>query len=162
MNGFILIFFLQTIAMLITAFLIPRFTVEGPISALKFVLVLALINTTIWNTTLFGALPDSATAHTLTVVLANGALFWILAKVMPGVAIDGLLPAVAGPIVFSVVSALTFAYGKDVDWIGVFNTIGNQVSEIRDNLSQTHSEIKPAEQGRGTVEGARHIVQPGE
>lgn len=163
MSGFILVWFLQTLAFLITAFLIPRFTVEGPFSALKFVIVLSLINTTIWNGRLFAALPDSLTVHALSIVLANGVLFWILVKIMPGVSIDGVLPAIAGPIVFSVISALTFTYGKDVDWASVAQTAADEISGLRDTLlsgEEPAVKTKPAGKADGTSEDAHLSPRP--
>ena len=142
MGGFLLIWFLQSIALLITALLIPRFTVAGPFSALKFVTVLSIINTTLWNASLFSAIPNSFTAHTLVVVLANGALFWGLAKIMPGIMIDGWLPAIVGPIVFTIISAVTFNYGKDVDWVDVFERAADYVTSTRDTLIETDSANK--------------------
>ena len=136
LSSFILVWFLQTIALLITALLIPRFTIAGPVSALKFVVTLSLINTTLWNTNLFATIPNSLTAHSLTVVLANAVLFWVLAKLVHGVNIDGIMPAIVGPIVFTIISAGTYSFGKDIDWMSVFHQAQKAVETARDVLQE--------------------------
>lgn len=134
MSQYILIWSLQSIAMLITAILLPRFTVDGPFSALKFVIALSLINTTLWSADLFSLIPNSFSAHTLTVIAANAFLFWALAKIMPGVNIDGFMPAIVGPLLFTVISGLTFTYGKDLDWGDLFRRAAGTIEETRDSL----------------------------
>ena len=136
LNSFLVVWFLQTIALLITALLIPRFTIAGPVSALKFVVSLSLINTTLWNTNLFSTIPNSLTAHSVTVVLANAVLFWVLAKLVHGVNIEGIMPAIVGPIVFTIISACTYSYGKDVDWMSVFHHAEKAVETARDVLQE--------------------------
>lgn len=122
---------LQTIALLITAFLIPRFQVQGPISAAIMVIVLGVVNTKLWDAALFYQIPDTLTAQTLVTLLVNGVLFWGLAKCLPGVAIQGFLPAIVAPIVLTIVSILTYQFGRDINWVTVFEAIREQFNVLK-------------------------------
>ncbi len=116
---------LQTIALLITAFLLPRLEVHGPLSAFIMVLILSFMNTHLWDTALFFSIPNSLTSQALVTLLVNGVLFWVLAKCLPGVTITGFFPALAAPLVFTVVSILTYKYGRDIDWNAIAGSIDN-------------------------------------
>ena len=129
-------FILQTIALLITAFLIPRLEVKGPVSALIAVFVLAYVNSTIWDAALFFAVPDNLSAHSAVLLLANGVLFWALAKVLPGIEIRGFLPALVAPVVFSVTSVILRRYASDIDWAAVFRSVRDAVVDVRDALER--------------------------
>ena len=67
-------------------------------------------------------------------LLANGLVFWVLVKILPGIEVSGLLPAIAAPVVFSITSLLVYRYGKDVDWVGVAQNTAAFVGGIRDSL----------------------------
>ena len=113
----------QTAAMLLTALLLPGLKVSGPIPAFVTVLVLALFNTYLWDAALFFNVPNSLSSNTLALLGVNAAIFWIVVKVLPGIEIEGIFPALAAPIVFTVTSVLIQRYGRDVDWMRVFNTV---------------------------------------
>ncbi len=102
--------------MLLTALFLPRLQVKGPISALIAVIALAYINSAFWDAALFFKLPDSFTLKTGLLLLTNGIIFWILAKILPGIQIQGFLPALLAPIVFTIVSLFLNQYGGAVDW----------------------------------------------
>ena len=99
---------IQTAAMLLTCFLLPRLKVRGPLSAFFTVVALGFINTHYWDATLFLHLPQNLELNTAILVLINGALFWFLVKVLPGIEIEGVFPAIAAPILFSLVSSFLF------------------------------------------------------
>lgn len=128
---------LQTIAMMITAFLLPRLTVSGPLGALGAVIGLAFVNAHIWDAALFFQIPNSFTSHALLLIVANGVVFWILVKVLPGIEVQGVLPAIAAPIVFSICSILINEYGKDVDWKKVYDVSLHEVTEIKKRFTAT-------------------------
>lgn len=130
--------FLQTVAMLLTALLIPRFRIHGPLAALFLVVVLTVVNSTVWDIALFLKIPDAVSTHALTIVIANGVIFWILVKLLPGIEVNGILPALAAPIVFSIVSIFTYRYGREIDWMKVFDQVVQAVSQIRDILMTEH------------------------
>jgi len=110
------IFLLQVLAVLVTAFLIPRFQVHGPFSGAILVGALTLLNTTLWDPSLFQFIPDTLGVRPLTIIFANGIIIWILAKLLPGVESQGILPALAFPIVLSIVSYGIQRHCKDIPW----------------------------------------------
>jgi len=122
---------LQTIAMMITALLIPRLRITSIFGALGIVMGLALVNATIWNAGLFSAIPTSPTTQALVLVAANGAIFWILCKLLPGIEIGGILPALVAPIVFTFVSVLVARYAADVDWNEVARSAGDAIARLK-------------------------------
>lgn len=126
---------LQSVALLLTCLLIPGLHVDGPLSALLSVIALGYINTTIWDAALFCQIPDSLSAHTLVTLLANGAVFWIFVKIMPGISVRGILPALVAPVVFSAVSILLYRYGRDIDWIAVASYLLDIIRGVRNSLA---------------------------
>jgi len=137
---------LQTVAMMVTALLIPRLRITGILGALGTVVALAFINATFWDAALFFSLPKSATAHALTLVLANGVIFWILVKLLPGIEIKGVLPALVAPLVFAICSMLIHRYGQGIDWAQIFETVLEQVSALRDYFRKTEVPIPTTDQ----------------
>lgn len=125
---------IQTVALLLTAALIPNLRICGPIAAFGAVFVLGLINAYIWDAALFLTIPNSLTYQTLVVILANGVVFWVFAKIMPGIEVKGLISALLAPIVFSAVSLFVESYAKDVDWARLAKNCISAIHEIREEL----------------------------
>lgn len=142
------LFVIQTLALLITAFLMPRFQVKGPLSAAIAVLVISIVNSTVWDSGLFFTLPDSATTQAAMLIVVNGVLFWLLAKTLPGIEMQGFLPALFAPIVFTIVSGVVYQYGKDVDWLQMGKEGIAAIQDIRDNVKE------------GTQHGTEPVATP--
>jgi len=83
---------LNTIAMMLTALVIPGLRITSIFGAIGIVLALAIVNQTVWNAAMFETIPHAATVQALVLVVANGAIFWILAKLLPGIEVKGVLP----------------------------------------------------------------------
>lgn len=130
---------LQTFALLITAFLIPRFQVSGPLSGLIMVLALGFVNTNLWDVALFYQVPNTFTSQVIVTFFVNGLLFYILAKILPGVAIQGILPALVAPVVLTVVTTAVYHYGRDIDWAAVWEQIKQTFELIRGYSSSSPS-----------------------
>lgn len=128
------ILILQTIAMIITAILLPGFTVKGPISAFIAVACLSIINTHLWDTALFFSIPNSVTSHALTLVLANGILFWVLVKILPGIDTKGIVTPLIAPIVFTFFSVVLYDKAPYIHWRKLFSESVEYVSSFRDHL----------------------------
>jgi putative membrane protein len=128
---------LQTVAMMITALLIPRMRITSIFGAFGIVVALAFVNATLWSAALFSAIPDSPTVQALVLVLTNGAIFWILCKLLPGIEIGGILPAIVAPIVFTFVSVLAARYAADVDWSEVGRSAADAVTRLRAWLEES-------------------------
>ena len=86
---------------------------------------------------MFETLPHSATVQTLVLVLSNGAIFWILAKLVPGIEVKGILPAIVAPVVFTVLSGLVWRYGAHVDFVALCEKAIEKVTELRDWISDS-------------------------
>lgn len=125
---------LQTVAMMVTALLIPRMRITSIFGALGIVLALGLVNATLWDTALFFSVPSSFSSQALTLLLANGVLFWVLVKLLPGIEIEGFAPAIVAPVVFTALSLVISAYGRDLDLLDLGRKGAAAVTQVRDQL----------------------------
>jgi len=130
---------LQTVAMMLTALLIPRMKITSIFGALGIVLALGLVNATVWDTALFFSVPSSFSGHALTLLAANGVIFWILVKLLPGIEIDGFAPAFVAPVVFTALSLAISTYGRDIDLIELGRQFAQMLSGMRDRLQTSGS-----------------------
>jgi putative membrane protein len=125
---------LQAIAMVITAALIPGLTIRGISGAFGIVAALALVNATLWDAALFFQVPDHISSQVLLLLLANGVLFWVLVKLLPGIEVEGVLPALVAPLVFTLLSLIISYYGRDIDWAAVWESTANVIEGLRDHF----------------------------
>lgn len=125
---------LQTLAVTLTALLIPRLRITSLFGATAMAGAIALVNATVWNAGLFSFIPSSLSSHALTLLLANGFIFWLLVKLLPGIESDGILPCLIAPIVFTVCSVFINEFGRDIDWISVGTKIWEWIVSVRDSL----------------------------
>ena len=125
---------MQTVAMMITALLLPKLRITNPLGAVLMVVGISVVNTYLWNTALFFKIPDSLTSQTLTLFLANGALFWGLVKILPGIESSGILPCLVAPLVFTLVNLGTEKYGKDIEWREIGERGVKIVQDLRGSL----------------------------
>lgn len=107
---------MQTVAMLLTAALLPGLKISNPLGALLMVVSIAVSNTLLWDAALFFAIPDTISSQTATLVLCNGILFLVLVKVLPWIETDRILPCLIAPLVFSMTNVAADRYGKDIPW----------------------------------------------
>jgi uncharacterized membrane protein YvlD (DUF360 family) len=125
---------LQTVAMMLTALVIPRMKITSIFGALGIVLALGLVNATVWDTALFFSVPSSFSGHALTLLAANGVIFWVLVKMLPGIEIEGFAPAFVAPVVFTALSLAISSYGRDVDLIELGRQGAHILTGMRDRL----------------------------
>lgn len=125
---------LQTVAMMLTALVIPRMKITSIFGALGIVLALGLVNATVWDTALFFSVPSSFSRHALTLLVANGVLFWVLVKLLPGIEIEGFAPALVAPVVFTALSLAISAYGRDLDLLELGRQGAEMLGMARDRL----------------------------
>ena len=128
--------FLQTVAMLITAFLIPNLRITSIFGAIFIVIALAFVNSKIWDAALFFHIPDTISAHSLLLFLTNGIIFWVLIKLLPGIEVNGFLPALAAPIIFTVTSILIANYAEYIDWIALLDQLIEFLQNVRSYFHQ--------------------------
>jgi putative membrane protein len=130
-------FIFQTLAMMATALLIPKVRITSLFGAATAVIALGIINSTFWDMALFFSIPNSLTLHALLLLLANGIIFWTIAKLLPGIEVDSFFAAIAAPVVFTVLSVLFYSYGRSVDWLAVGNYLYLQSLQVRDYFMRT-------------------------
>lgn len=125
---------LQTVAMLLTAALLPRFEVTNIFGAVLTVVILGFVNASVWDAALFYNIPNSFSSHSLTLLASNGLLFWLLVKLIPGIEIRSIGIALIAPVVFTVLSLLIHEHARDVDWIALARSVLGSVEQFRDRL----------------------------
>jgi putative membrane protein len=136
-TGTLSYWFLQTVAMALTALLIPGLRITSIFGAAAAVVGLALVNATVWDAALFFSVPHTLSTQMLVLLVRNGVIFWVLVKLLPGIEVDGILPALAAPIVFTIVSILISNYGREVDWTAVIQWASERIVSLRDYLTRS-------------------------
>lgn len=134
MIGYLQYWLMKAVAMGLTALLIPRLRLSSIVGPFLMVAALALVNATIWDAELFGLLPSSLSMQIVVLFTVNGFLFWLLVKLLPGIEVDGFLPALVAPIVFTVASMLVTEVSKRVDWPAVINSSLATIDELKTYL----------------------------
>ncbi len=130
----------QTIAMMVTGWIVPGFKVVGPIGAFLMVLALAFVNAHVWDAALFFEIPDSLTSRTFTLLIANGVIFWVLVKLLPYIEIKGCLAAVSAPVIFTLLSVSIGYAGANIDWEKKGQAVIKFIEGARDTLLKSRPE----------------------
>ncbi len=128
---------LQSAAMALTAFFIPRLTITSIFGAVMTVVALSFVNSHLWDAALFFHLPDTLSIQAVLLLLANGLIFWVLVKILPGIEVQGILPALAAPVVFTITSMIIGSLAGDVDWPAFFKSAWDFLQELKGYLQQT-------------------------
>jgi uncharacterized membrane protein YvlD (DUF360 family) len=134
----------QTVAMMFTALIIPGLKVKGPFGAFLAVVALAYINTTFWDWALFFKLPDSLTIKALLLILTNGIIFWVLVKILPGIEVEGIMPALAAPVIFSLLSVIVPVISGHIEWA----KLGAEAVALSERLQNYFQSMAPPVQPR--------------
>lgn len=134
---------LLSLSLVVTAWLLPGLAVTSVFGPILAVITLALMNNYLWSTALFFQIPDSLTAQTFLTLVANGALFWIVVKLLPGIEISGVVPALVAPVLFTLLSIVAFRYGRNINWIEVWQVVSDFIQGIRDSLLSSTSTPAP-------------------
>lgn len=133
---------LQSLAMIFTALLIPKLTITNPLGAIAMVIALAFINTNIWDAALFFNIPNHISTQAATLLLVNGVIFWILVKLLPGIEVEGFLPALIAPLVFTLCNLIIVNYGMQLDWPALFADLLKFIEQIKEHFFNT-AIVKP-------------------
>ncbi len=104
--GLLISLLLNTLALLITAYLVPGFKVDSITSAILAAIVLGLINTFIKPVLLFLTLPLTVITLGLFIFVVNAIVLRLTSLFVPGFLVDGWAPAILGAIVLSVASTI--------------------------------------------------------
>ena len=125
---------LQVVAMSLTALFIPKLEITSIAGPVLMVLCLALLNAKIWDAALFFKLPDSVTLRALMLFIANGVIFWVAVKLLPGIEVKGFFPALIAPLVFTIVNLLLNEFAKEIDWVKVWDASMNWLNDAKTAL----------------------------
>jgi putative membrane protein len=103
---FLLRLLLNSVAIVIAAAIVPGVVIDEPVAALKAGVILGLINATIRPVLGFFAFPITVLTLGLFTFVLNAVCFALTAYLVRGFALTGVLPAIIGALVVSLVSWL--------------------------------------------------------
>ena len=67
----------------------------------------------------------------------NGVIFWGIVKLLPGIEVEGVWPALVAPMVFAVLSILIPTLAEEIDWGKVGHGLLALIAEVREYFAQT-------------------------
>jgi putative membrane protein len=102
----ILVWILNAVALLVVAYLLPGIAVASFGSALIAALVLGLLNMLVKPVLVLLTLPITIVTLGLFLLVLNALLFWLAGSVLKGFHVNGFWWAVAGAILYSLISGL--------------------------------------------------------
>jgi putative membrane protein len=106
---------LNALALIITSYIVPGFDINNFTTAILAAIVLAVINTFIKPILLFLTFPITLITLGLFIFVINAVVLYLAALVVPGIVIEGFLPAILAAIVLSVVSTILSMLAKDIE-----------------------------------------------
>ncbi|MEZ4753565.1 MAG: phage holin family protein [Bdellovibrionota bacterium] len=134
---------LQTLAMLLTALLLPKLKVTSIFGAFTTVVAIAFMNSKVWDAALFFNIPNTISSQAISLFLTNGVLFWILVKILPGIEISGFFTALVAPIIFTLCSMAISALLPHIDWMECLKYIINTLQELKEFYQSMQTETVP-------------------
>lgn len=109
---------LNALALMITANIVPGIHVTDFTSSVLAAIVLGVVNTFIKPALSFVTAPLSVVTLGLFAFVVNAVVLFIVDAVVPGLTIDGWVPAILGAVVLSVVATILSSVLKDVAKMG--------------------------------------------
>lgn len=106
MVHFLLTWLLSALALIITAQVVPGFTVAGLGAAAIAAVVLGLINAIVRPILVFLTLPLTLLTLGLFLLVINALLILLAGAITPGFSVSGFIPALLGSIVLTLVSSV--------------------------------------------------------
>jgi putative membrane protein len=102
----LLIWFLNALALLTVAYVLPGISVDGFTAALVAALILGLINTLLRPLLILLTLPVTMVTLGLFILVINGLLFWFAGSVLKGFEVSGFWTGVLGALLYSIFSSV--------------------------------------------------------
>ena len=102
----IVVWILNAVALLAVAFVLPGIAVASFWSAMLAAVVLGLLNTLVKPLLILLTLPITVVTLGLFLLVLNALIFWLAGSMFQGFKVDGFWWAVAGAILYSVISSL--------------------------------------------------------
>lgn len=113
MPQFLLTWLVTAIALMMTAYIVPGFVVNSFGAALIAAIVLGLVNAIVKPILVILTLPLTILTLGLFLFVVNGIVIWLAGAITPGFQVTGLLPALVGSIVLTLVTGgLNFLVGR--------------------------------------------------
>ena len=106
MMPYLIHWLMASLALMLTAYLVPGFQIQGFTSALIAAVMIGFVNIFIWPVLAILTLPLTVVTFGLFLLIVNGIALKIAAALTPGFAINGFMPAIIGSIVLSIVGWL--------------------------------------------------------
>ena len=94
-------------ALLLVAYLYPGVHVEGFLTGIIAALVLGLVNAVVRPILVILTFPVTLLTLGLFLFVINALLFWLVAEVVPGFAVNGFVSALIGSILYSLITLVT-------------------------------------------------------
>jgi len=104
MAKLLLVWLINSVALLAVAYLMPSVQVSSFGAALVAALVLGLVNAVIRPILILLTLPATLLTLGLFIFVINGLLFWFVGSILQGFIVTGFWAGVVGAIVYSIVS----------------------------------------------------------
>ena len=105
----LLVWLVNTLALIAVAYLMPSISVSSFTSALVAALILGLVNAIIRPILILLTLPATILTLGLFIFVINGLLFWFVGSFIQGFVVQGFWAGLLGSILFSIVSWLLSA-----------------------------------------------------
>lgn len=102
----IVVWILNAVALLAVAYVLPGIVIGSFWSAMLAALVLGLLNTLVKPLLILLTLPITIVTLGLFLLVLNALVFWLAGSLFKGFQVDGFWWAVAGAILYSVISSL--------------------------------------------------------
>lgn len=113
MPQFLLTWLVTAVSLFVTAYIVPGFTVTSFGAALLASVVLGLVNAIIKPILVILTLPLTILTLGLFLFVVNAITIWLAGALTPGFTVTGLLPALLGSIVLTLVaSGINFLVGR--------------------------------------------------
>lgn len=106
---FIVRWIINTLAVMLAAYLVPGVSVTNFWAALITALVMGLINAIVRPLVIILTLPVNILTLGLFTLVINALMFWLASAIVPGFYVAGFWPAFGGALIFWAVSWLTNA-----------------------------------------------------
>lgn len=110
---FIVRWVINTLAVMLAAYLVPGVSVTNFWAALITALVMGLINAIVRPLVIILTLPVNILTLGLFTLVINALMFWLASAIVPGFYVAGFWPAFGGALIFWAVSWLTNALLKE-------------------------------------------------
>lgn len=111
--SFLVRLLISALALGLAAYLIPGFRVDGIFTLVIAAFVLGLVNAVVKPVLVLLTLPITVITLGLFLIVLNAAMLGLVAWLLPGFAIDGLIPAVLGWLVMVIVGWVASGLVKD-------------------------------------------------